>query len=100
MTGQKKDYTNKLKYGFIPGLVFPFLIFLIIYIVQYKGIGFWDYLQSMWQFQLLFKLLSLCVIPNLLLFLYFFKRKFDLAARGVLMATFIYALLVLITSIV
>ncbi len=89
---------SKIKHGFYPGIIFPIIIFLVFYIVQYKEVSFKDYIESMWQFQLLFKLLSLCVVPNLLLFLYYFKQKKDMAARGVLMATFLYAFIVLISK--
>ncbi len=89
---------SKISQGFYPGLVFPLVIFLIIYLVQYKEIGFVDYLKSMLQFQLLFKLLSLCVVPNLILFLHYYRQKKDMAARGVLMATFLYAFIVLIST--
>ena len=90
--------TNKLKYGFWPGLIFPLIIFLILYLVRYKEVGFLDYLQSLWHFQLLVKLMALCVLPNLLLFLTFLKKKQDMAARGVLIATFLYAFLVIISK--
>ena len=89
---------NKLKYGFWPGLVFPLIVFLLMYFVRYQGITFKDYLVSLWRFQIFIKLLTLCVLPNLILFLFFFRKKYDMAARGVLMATFIYAFLVLISK--
>lgn len=89
---------NKLKYGFVPGLIFPLIMFMLMYVVRYHEVGFIDYLKGLWQFQMLIKLLSLCVLPNLLLFLFFFKMKYDMAARGVLMATFIYAILVVISK--
>ncbi|MGQ8338328.1 hypothetical protein ACUNWD_17370 [Sunxiuqinia sp. A32] len=99
MSEQPPKNKSKIREGFLPGIIFPIIIFFVIYIVQYKEVSFWDYMQSMWQFQLMFKLLSLCVVPNLILFLYYFKQKKDMAARGVLMATFIYAFMVLISSI-
>ena len=88
---------SKIKHGFYPGIVFPIIIFFVFYIVQYKDVSFKDYMESMWQFQLLVKLLSLCVVPNLLLFFYYLKQKKDMAARGVIMATFVYAFIVLIS---
>ena len=97
MAGTKANI-NKLKYGFWPGLIFPLLMFVLIYVVQYRQIGFSDYLNGLWKFHILIKLLTLCVFPNLLLFLFFFRKKYDMAARGVLMATFVYAFLVLISK--
>jgi len=45
-----------------------------------------------------FKILSLCVFPNLAFFLFFYRSKYDMAARGIIMATFMYAFLVLIAK--
>ena len=88
---------NHLKYGFWPGLIFPLIMFLIMYLVRYHEVGILEYLSKLWRFQILIKLMTLCVLPNLLLFLVFFKKKYDMAARGVLMATFIYAFFVIIS---
>jgi len=98
MTSSKIN-TNQIKYGFLPGLIFPLLMFLLMYFVRYSEVGFIDYLKSLWRFQILMKLMVLCVLPNLLLFLYFFKGKEDFAARGVLMATFVYAFILIISMV-
>lgn len=95
--GRSSNHINRLKYGFWPGLVFPLIMFALMYLVRYNEVGLGDYLKNLWRFQILIKLMSLCVLPNLLLFLVFFQKKYDLAARGVLMATFIYAFLVIIS---
>ena len=89
---------NKLKFGFWPGLIFPIVVFLLMYVVKSKDLSFLEYLSGLWKFNILLKLLTLCVLPNLLLFLYFFRKRYDMAARGVLMATFVYAFLVIISK--
>lgn len=97
MAKQTKNI-NKIKFGFWPGFVLPVIVFLLMYVAKSKDLSFLDYLNGLWQFQILVKLLTLCVLPNLLLFLYFIKKKYDMAARGVLMATFVYAFLVIISK--
>lgn len=97
---QSKTNINQLKYGFWPGVIFPLIMFLVMYFVRYQEIGLIDYLKNLWHFRIMVKLLTLCVLPNLLLFLFFFRRKYDMAARGVLMATFIYAFFVIISKLV
>ena len=62
---------SKIQHGFIPGISFPLIIFMILYLVQRNDIDFVDYLKGMWQIHALFKLVSLCVAPNLFLFLNF-----------------------------
>ncbi len=62
--------------------------------------GFSDFLKSFWEMKILLKLLSLCVFPNLGFFFLFYRNKLDMAARGVIMATFVYAFVVLITKLI
>lgn len=94
-----KRNINKIKFGFWPGLLLPLVMFLAMYLARYHEVGFWEYVQNLWRFYMLVKLLTLCVLPNLLLFFYFIRMKYDLAARGVLMATFLYAFLVIISKV-
>ncbi|WP_423126610.1 hypothetical protein [Gaoshiqia sp. Z1-71] len=89
---------NKIRFGFIPGMVLPLVIFMLMFLVNGNEVSFTEYLSGLWKLDMLIKMLSLCVTPNLLVFLYFFRRKWDMAARGVLMATFVYAFAVLITK--
>lgn len=58
------------------------------------------FVQNMWQMKILMKLLSICVFPNLGIFFIFYRMKYDMAARGVIMATFMYAFMVLIAKLI
>lgn len=98
MATSRKFNQNRLRIGFIPGIILPVFVFLLMYLVSGQEVPFTDYLTGLWHLHALVKLVTLCVTPNLLLFLYFFKKKHDLAARGVLMATFVYAFIVLIAK--
>lgn len=86
--------------GFFMGIILPLIIFLITYQVKYRELEFMVYLQKIWQMKILLKILSLCVFPNLGAFLLFLRIKYERAARGVVMATFIYAFLVLIAKLI
>lgn len=97
---RKQKKNDKMGVGFIMGILLPFFIFIMIYLVRYPDVPLFEYLASLWQFQALLKILSLCVIPNLLVFLLYIRRKMDFAAKGVLAATFIYALIVLASKII
>lgn len=98
MSNNHKTNINKIQTGFIPGMILPVIIFILLYFASGMKVSFGSYLQGMWHLQMLMKLLALCVTPNLVLFLYFFRKKHDLAARGVLMATFVYAFIVVISK--
>ncbi|MFA5329368.1 MAG: hypothetical protein WC384_16355 [Prolixibacteraceae bacterium] len=96
----KRDRHDRILTGFITGITLPLVIFLITYFVKFSEMNFQDYLNNLWQMKIFMKLLSICVFPNLGFFLYFYKKKYDMAARGVIMATFVYAFLVLITKLI
>ncbi len=70
-----------------------------MYWVKYSEMDFTIYLKNIWQMKIFLKLLSLCVLPNLGFFMIFYKLRYDMAARGVIMATFMYAIAVLIAKV-
>ena len=86
--------------GWLIGILLPLIIFLITYQVKYSEMEFSVFVQNMWQMKILMKLLSICVFPNLGIFFIFYRLKYDMAARGVIMATFMYAFMVLIAKLV
>lgn len=90
---------DKIKFGFWLGLLIPLLFFALVFLFKNDDKQFSQYISSLWTFNVLVKILSLCVLPNLFLFLFFIRKKYDWAARGVLMATFVYAFAVLFSKL-
>ncbi len=84
--------------GFLAGFTVPVLIFLAVYFFGEQNVSFKNYLQGLWHLQALIKLGSLCVFANLVVFMGFIRLKYDRAARGVLGATILYALGILISK--
>ncbi len=99
MAGKRKK-KDKFSIGFAAGLGMPVLIFAAIYYVRYPNVAFSTYISELWQFDILLKIMSLCVFPNLLFFLLYIRKKMDFAAKGVLGATIIYAFIVLASKII
>ena len=86
-----------MEIGLLAGLLLPISIFFVVYLAKdYQG-SFVTYIESMWRMQALVKLGSLCVFANVGVFWLFLNKKYEKAARGVLGATILYALLVLIS---
>jgi hypothetical protein len=83
--------------GFLAGFLVPVLIFLAVYYFGEKSVSFSNYISNLWHLQALVKLGSLCVFANLLVFMGFIRLKYDRSARGVLGATILYALALLIS---
>ncbi len=85
--------------GLAWGIFVPLVIFLIIYLLRYGEIPLSQFLSNLREMRILIKILSLCGFFNLVTFLLFYRRKMDKAAKGVIAATFIYAILVLLSRL-
>jgi hypothetical protein len=90
--GKKFD---SLLTGLIPGVILPFVTLVIFWTVRYDG-GLDDFFSSFQRMGLLSKLLSLSAIPNLLLFFLFIWTNRPFSARGVIFATLVVALVMLV----
>ena len=99
MFEHKRTRYDRILTGWLLGTIVPLIIFLITYEVKYHEMGFLVYLKNLWQMKLFLKVISLCVFPNLVFFFIFYRLKYDLAARGVIMATFMYTFMVLIAKV-
>lgn len=99
MNQRKRSSVDRLLTGLVIGILVPVLFFMLIYQIKYGQMDFTTYVKNIWQMKLFLKILSLCVFPNLGFFLMFYRRKYDMAARGVILATFIYAFVVLIAKL-
>jgi len=97
---RKRNRFDRILTGWIIGTIVPLFIFLITYEVKYSEMEFMVYLRNIWSMKIFLKLLSLCVFPNLGFFFLFYRIKYDMAARGVVMATFMYAFLVLVGKLI
>lgn len=74
----------------------PTAALLLFYAWKGEGIGLFDFFIRQHQNRLLSPLLSLAVLPNLGLFWIFIKRNQYLQARGVIMATLLLAVCVIL----
>ncbi|MDD4424515.1 MAG: hypothetical protein PHS40_01165 [Mariniphaga sp.] len=95
---QKKQSFDSAGIGFASGFLVPVIIFFVVYFSRKQDISFFNFVKSLWHLNALVKLGSLCVFANLLVFYGFIRLKFDQSARGVLGATIIYALVILISK--
>ncbi len=80
--------------GWITGLLLPPLTFFLIWYFWGQHRSFWEFVTTAIRINVLTKFLSLAVLPNLLLFFIYIWTKRDLAAKGVLWATFVTALVI------
>jgi len=88
---------NSFPFGLVLALVLPVLTFLIFYLYKMEQntslVEFYDMYASK---SVDTHVISLCVLPNLLLFYAFISKNSYNSAKGVISATLIYALIVVI----
>ena len=86
-----KEKFDKQYVGIILGVVLPLLMALLFYSVRYIGsLTLFEFLQVLFAFQSLGKLVSVCVLPNLFVFLIALKMNYLWVVRGIIIATVIY----------
>lgn len=89
---------NNLKLGLTLGILAPVLTMLIIYLIQFTDYGLQELVDMLVSKKIFTKIVSLCVIPNLALFFFFLNKNYFYSARGILMATVLFALFIFITK--
>ena len=88
---------NKLYIGIIIGLILPMIMSVILYLSVYKGqLEFVTFLDRLIERGSIGKLLSISVLPNLIVFFVAINLERLLAARGIVTATLVYAVVVLV----
>ena len=93
-----KSKINNVKLGLILGLMAPVLSMLIVYLIKFTQFNFQELIDILVSSRVFTKIISLCVIPNLALFFIFLNKNYYYTARGILVATIIFALFVFITK--
>lgn len=84
--------------GFLIGISAN-LVGIVIYIVLFSKEGFIETLKSAYNFNFIGKLVSLGAILNLIIFFIFIRMNQDHKARGVLLATLMAAIAVIVNKI-
>ena len=82
--------------GSILGIVLPLITFFIVYLIRMEDVTFIAFIERLYKLKVLSNLVSLCVIPNLGAFFIFLQLNYIKATRGVLLATIIYGLMIVV----
>ena len=85
---------DKVIIGFIAGLILPFIIGLIIYIFSHGDQSIDSYISRIADSKIITHSITLCVFPNVLIFMLFNWLDMLRTTRGVLTITIIWAVIV------
>lgn len=91
----KNNKFDNLQTGLILGIVVPILAIVILWLIN-SEVSLANYLKGFYRVNSLSGLISLCAIPNLLLFFIFIWTNRIRSARGVIFATLIVTLVTLL----
>jgi hypothetical protein len=85
---------DRLFAGLISGFIFPFVIGLIVFLLSSGDMSLGAYLTRLKESNIITHSITLCVFPNIFVFLLF--NRFDMlrAARGMLAITIVWAIIV------
>jgi len=82
--------------GLLVGLIAPLIVMLGFWQVQFGHTSLIGFYEVMVQSNNLPGLISIGLLGNLAGFFLFYRLKLDVSARGVIMATFLYGLVIVI----
>ena len=93
----KKD---NLKLGLVLGLIGPMLGLVVVYLIQYSGLGFSEFLNAFFnERKLITSIGSLSLLANVILFTIYVNTHRDLTARGIFIITLIYGIGILVLKV-
>ncbi len=87
--------------GLIIGLLLPLVGVFIVYLIMFGGNSVDAFVNAMkHNFDTAALVLSLSILINIIPFIYYTNRRLDLTARGILIATMLYAVFIVLLKYV
>lgn len=83
--------------GFLIGIIMPVVGLYIVSLIFKNGASFGDFFKALrHSHDQAAKVLSLAILLNILPFIFYTNKRLDLTARGILVATMLYAVLIVL----
>ncbi len=87
--------------GFVIGAILPLLGMFIVYLILFQGVDFNQFLKNLrHQPSQAAKVISLGILINVIPFIFYTNKRLDLTARGIFIATMLYAVFMLLIKFV
>lgn len=93
-----KSRFNNILLGSVLGIIVPAITILVAYKIRFDQYQIDEFFRILLEKKILSSLLSLCAIPNLLVFLIFIWLNYLYSARGVLLSTFIIGFVIVVVK--
>lgn len=88
-------------FGLLIGLLTPVIGFIIMYFIWRQGMSLGEFTRALMNnHDMASKVLSLGLLLNLLPFILYTNKRLDYTARGILVATILYAVLIVLIKYV
>ncbi len=90
---------NKPAVGLLCGIILPIIAFIAFFSYAYftgENISLIDYFNMLKETDTIIPILSVCILPNLILYFIFKKIDYWYAIKGVIISVFIYTILVVV----
>jgi hypothetical protein len=91
---------DKIITGVVSGAFFPLVVGLIVFAFTSHGRTLGTYLERISQAGIVIHAITLCVFPNVIIFLLFNQLDMLRAAKGVLGMTIVYAIIVFVLKLI
>ncbi len=89
-------FIDNMLFGLILGTVLPFVSFFTYYKVKFDGMGYYHFMRHLELANIFDSVLSGCIIANIISFFLLLWRKKERGAQGVLGATIIWAVIIVV----
>ena len=86
---------NKIIWGLLAGIFVPLIVSYLYYRINFIDFGFVKFIEYVVNLNVYTHLISLCVLPKILVFFIAIWTNLMKSAKGVLVATFVYAFVLL-----
>src|SRR6478735_7778776 len=93
-------FKDSLLFGLIIGLVLPVIGVIIFYYSKFAAVDLMQFVDIATKHKVLSPMLSLCAILNLGTFYLFLNKNLYLTARGIILATIIYGVTIVVLKFV
>lgn len=94
-----KTGIDKWWFGTIAGIIVPVLSFILVYRMREPDMNLISFIETLYFLRALPKLMSLCLLPNLILFFAFMRFDKLHAAKGVIYSLFVLAVPIILLKI-